>query len=155
LKYGKLENGQIVIVPAYLMKRLPQHYVSLPCGMDIIFGKNGFIWITRTVPEEWKRQAGNVDDITPLAETLQNLKIRHCKTPLTKEERFVASRLHNAINLLAKNGVQISPETVFNVFQKSQELKLEVKVSVLACVSYFSSLVNGFYSFRKCFTKIG
>ena len=129
LKYGKLENGQLAIVPAYLMKRLPQHYVSLPCGMDLIFGKNGYIWITRTIPEEWKRQAGNVDDVTPLAETLQNLKIRHSKTPLTKEERIVSARLNNSIWLLARRGMQISPETVFAVFQKSNELKIEVKVS--------------------------
>lgn len=38
LKYGKLANGQLTVVPAALIKRLPQHYVSLPCGVDVILG---------------------------------------------------------------------------------------------------------------------
>ena len=58
LKYGKLENGQLIIVPSILVKRLPQHYISLPIGIDIILGKNGYIWITRSIPEEWKVQVG-------------------------------------------------------------------------------------------------
>jgi len=45
-------------VPSHSMKRLPQHYVSLPVTsvdasgvtvtnyMDVVLGKNGFIWIT-------------------------------------------------------------------------------------------------------------
>ena len=48
LKYGKLENGQLIIVPSTLLKRLPQHYISFPWGIDCILGRNGFIWITRT-----------------------------------------------------------------------------------------------------------
>lgn len=131
LKYGKLENGQLVIVPSYLIKRLPQHYVSLPCFMDIIFGKNGFIWITRSIPDSWKHEAGNVDDITPLAETLQNLKIRHSKTPFTIEERLNAARLSNGIQLLASENIQISPESVYGLYQKSIELKMEPKVRSL------------------------
>ncbi len=38
MKYGKLENGQFLAVPSSLVKRLPQHYLSLPCGMDVILG---------------------------------------------------------------------------------------------------------------------
>lgn len=68
LKYGKLENGLLVQVPAHCVKRLPQHYVSLPVTsltennatitnhMDVVLGKNGYIWITRSIPEEWKTQ---------------------------------------------------------------------------------------------------
>lgn len=46
LKYGKLENGQLIIVSSSLIKRLQQHYVTLPFGVDILLGMNGFIWIT-------------------------------------------------------------------------------------------------------------
>ena len=49
LKYGKLENGQLIIVPPSLVKRLPQHYVTFPWGVDVILGRNGYIWITRTL----------------------------------------------------------------------------------------------------------
>ena len=131
LKYGKLENGQLVIVPSYLIKRLPQHYVSFPtpqCPMDLIFGKNGFIWISRSIPEAWKEEAGTIDDITPLAETLQNLKLRHNQTPYTLDERLMVARLHNAIRILANHHLQISPESVYTIYTKSIELKIEPKV---------------------------
>lgn len=129
LKYGKLENGQLCIVPANLVKRLPQHYISLPCKMDLILGKNGYIWITRTIPEEWKEEEGNVDDVTPLAETLQKLKTRHAKTNLTPDERLIAARIKNSITALSNYSLQISPDNIYNVYQKSIELELHPKVS--------------------------
>ena len=49
LRYGKLENGQFLRVPAGLVKRLPQHYVTLSWGVDIILGRNGGIWITSEI----------------------------------------------------------------------------------------------------------
>jgi exosome complex component RRP4 len=83
LKYGKLENGQLVIVPSSLVKRLPQHYITFPWGIDIILGRNGYIWITRSIPVEWTNQEENLDNVTPLAETLQRLKERHARTVST------------------------------------------------------------------------
>jgi exosome complex component RRP4 len=58
LKYGKLENGVLICVPAALVKRLPQHNVTLPWEIDVLLGKNGMIWITRTIPEDWKIKEG-------------------------------------------------------------------------------------------------
>lgn len=61
----------------------------------IFQGKNGYIWITRTIPEAWKKELNMVegvennskyssiqadDDITPLAETLQELRRKHSET---------------------------------------------------------------------------
>jgi exosome complex RNA-binding protein Rrp4 len=51
LKYGKLENGQVVRVPASLMRRLKQHFCALPCGVDVILGLNGHIWLTAALEE--------------------------------------------------------------------------------------------------------
>jgi exosome complex component RRP4 len=75
LKYGKLENGQLFHVPAALVPRLSQHYVSLPFGIDMIFGKNGWLWVTRSVPEEWSAQEGGSDEAIPQAEILQVLNL--------------------------------------------------------------------------------
>ncbi len=49
LKYGKLENGDFMAVAPGLVTRLKQHFVSLPCGVDLILGLNGFVWITESV----------------------------------------------------------------------------------------------------------
>jgi exosome complex component RRP4 len=47
-KYGALYNGVLVTVPPGLIRRGKQHFVTLPArvGCDVIFGLNGFIWIT-------------------------------------------------------------------------------------------------------------
>jgi hypothetical protein len=46
----QLENGQVVVAPSSLIKRLPQHYVTLPWGLEILLGRNGYIWIQRKPP---------------------------------------------------------------------------------------------------------
>jgi len=49
LKYGKLRNGQLVSVPPVLIRRLKSHFCSLPSGVDLILGLNGYIWISKHV----------------------------------------------------------------------------------------------------------
>ncbi|KAG5730813.1 Exosome complex component rrp4, partial [Termitomyces sp. T112] len=51
LKYGKLRNGQLVTVPPVLVRRLKSHFISLPCGVDLILGLNGYIWVSKHVKE--------------------------------------------------------------------------------------------------------
>jgi len=47
LKFGKLRNGQLVIIPSTLVRRLKSHFFALPCGVDIILGMNGYIWVQK------------------------------------------------------------------------------------------------------------
>jgi len=117
LKYGKLENGQLTMAPASLIKRLPQHYLSLPFGIDVIIGRNGNIWITRTAPSEWT-VSHDTTDLVPLAETLQALRLRHATTPLLHDERLKIARINNCIKLLAQKCEEISPVTLIDTYQK-------------------------------------
>lgn len=140
LKYGKLENGQLLIVPAALVRRLPQHYISLPSGVDVILGKNCYIWVTRSMPESWKQESEDMrDDITPLAETLQRLRVKHCETPLTAEERVKVVRTRNAILAISKSAEQeenrasvisVTPDNIMTVYNKSIDMKMQPKVSM-------------------------
>lgn len=57
LKYGKLRNGQLVIVPPRLIRRLKSHFVHLPkpcgpSGVDVIIGMNGFVWVSLGTSEQ-------------------------------------------------------------------------------------------------------
>lgn len=123
LKYGHLENGQLIEVGAQLIKRLPQHHISLPCGMDMVLGRNGKIWIARTMPEEWQREAGiEVNAVNPVAEALEKLRKKHRETPLTRNERLTAARIYNSIRCVAKAGRIITPEQVMAVHQRSLSL---------------------------------
>ncbi|KIK17190.1 hypothetical protein PISMIDRAFT_30756 [Pisolithus microcarpus 441] len=47
LKFGKLRNGQLVVVPPVLVRRLKSHFIALPCGVDLILGLNGYIWVCK------------------------------------------------------------------------------------------------------------
>jgi hypothetical protein len=86
------------------------------------------VWITRTIPDSWRSPEDEVDTLTPQAEIMQALKLRHGATPLTAEERLKVCRLHNAIIALAKFHLNIAPDTIMSVYQKSVDLKMEPKV---------------------------
>lgn len=45
-KYGKLANGLLVKIPGKLVQRQSQHIIVLTCGIQLILGLNGFIWIS-------------------------------------------------------------------------------------------------------------
>eukprot|EP00897_Mesotaenium_endlicherianum_P007340 jgi/Mesen1/6634/ME000034S06091 len=52
VKYGKLEGGQLVQVPPYLIKRLKQHFVALQaCCVHLILGCNGYVWVSPLLDE--------------------------------------------------------------------------------------------------------
>ncbi|ORM41804.1 Exosome complex component RRP4 [Babesia sp. Xinjiang] len=46
-KYGRLTNGVLVRVKPNLLLRQSKHMHDLQCGVRMIFGCNGFIWISR------------------------------------------------------------------------------------------------------------
>lgn len=48
---AQLRNGQLVVVPPALIRRLKSHFTSLPCGVDLILGLNGYIWVSKHVKE--------------------------------------------------------------------------------------------------------
>lgn len=45
----QLRNGQLVVVPPVLIRRLKSHFIALPCGVDLILGLNGYIWVSKHV----------------------------------------------------------------------------------------------------------
>lgn len=51
-QYGRLQNGCAVTVPPFLIQRLAAHFVALPCGVDIVVGMNGVVWVAESVPDE-------------------------------------------------------------------------------------------------------
>ena len=55
----QLRNGQLVMVPSVLVRRLKSHFLTLPCNVDIILGLNGYIWVSKHVKaSEQEGEAG-------------------------------------------------------------------------------------------------
>lgn len=74
LMYRKLRNGQLVTVPPILVRRLKSQFCALPCGVDLILGLNGYIWVSKHVrAQEQEGEAGfdaeavysNKNDVCP------------------------------------------------------------------------------------------
>jgi exosome complex component RRP4 len=51
LKYGKLRDGAFVAVAPSLVKRAKTHFQQLPCGVHVLLGNNGYIWVSPPLPE--------------------------------------------------------------------------------------------------------
>jgi exosome complex component RRP4 len=50
LKFGKLRSGCLVEVSPSLILRSKSQFHTLPCGVDITIGINGYLWITIAKP---------------------------------------------------------------------------------------------------------
>jgi exosome complex component RRP4 len=46
-----LRNGQLAAIHPILVRRLKSHFITLPCGVDLILGLNGYIWISKHLKE--------------------------------------------------------------------------------------------------------
>mmetsp|Transcript_56928 Transcript_56928/g.66541 ORF Transcript_56928/g.66541 Transcript_56928/m.66541 type:complete len:353 (+) Transcript_56928:78-1136(+) len=131
LRYGKLENGCLVVVPPALIRRMKQHFVSLGegVGVDVLLGKNGFVWLQRTIPSEWQTSMQkSVEEIdAPLAETLQKLRQRHAATEVLPDERETICRVRNSIEALRMVHCGITPQTIMSVYSKSIKSQIELR----------------------------
>lgn len=94
LKYGKLRNGQLIAVPPILVRRLKSHFLTLPCGVDLILGLNGYIWISKHVKNN--EQEGEEGFDAEAVYSNQNDFI-------DESTRNAISRLTNAINILVSH----------------------------------------------------
>jgi exosome complex component RRP4 len=131
LRYGKLENGCVLSVPPALIVRMKQHFATLPeyVGVDVLLGKNGMVWIQRTVPKSWSDSiAKSAEEIeAPLAETLQKLRQKHAETPVENAMREKIARVRNAVEALALVYCAITKDNIMKVYDASIEYQVNVK----------------------------
>jgi exosome complex component RRP4 len=48
-QFSKLRNGSLVVVPSALVQRCKSHFHLLPCGVHLVLGLNGYIWVSKPV----------------------------------------------------------------------------------------------------------
>ncbi|KAF2314923.1 hypothetical protein GH714_037183 [Hevea brasiliensis] len=121
-KYGKLEKGQLLTVPPYLVKRQKQHFHHLvQYGVDLILGCNGFIWVGEhcdardTVAEE---QLNNTEE--------QNTKSTRVSENVPLETRRSICRVANAVRVLSTLGFSLTLEVILEAFNLSSTLNLGI-----------------------------
>ncbi|XP_062183613.1 exosome complex component RRP4 homolog [Phragmites australis] len=116
-KYGKLERGQLLTVPPYLVKRQKQHFHHLEqYDVDLILGCNGFIWVgEHVVVRENTSKAGDQKTSSTEVETY---------TPL--ETRKHICRLANAVRMLSALGFTLTVELITETAEASSASTVEI-----------------------------
>ncbi|KAF8652163.1 hypothetical protein AX16_004520 [Volvariella volvacea WC 439] len=108
LKYGKLRNGQLVSVPPILVRRLKSHFLTLPCGVDLILGLNGYIWVSKHI--KTSDQEGEEGFDAQAVYSNQNDQI-------DEDTRTAISRVTNIITVLASHFVPLSDVVLLDAYE--------------------------------------
>jgi exosome complex component RRP4 len=111
LRYGKLDRGQFVAAQASLVKRAKKHFHVLPCGVHIILGNNGYVFLSLLAPDSPDAAEG------PESAALQRID----PTPAHRE---TIARVRNAVVALDMEFVAISPATIMDVYTASLERRV-------------------------------
>nr|ASF90265.1 hypothetical protein SPAR03687 [Bartheletia paradoxa] len=118
LKYGKLRNGHLVCVPPTLVRRLKSHFHALPCGVDIILGLNGYIWISKHVETHMQEGEEGFD-----AEGVYSDVNEEIDAPT----RTAIALVSNVITALARHSVPLTDSIIAEAYNAAVELELGVK----------------------------
>lgn len=121
MKYGKLTEGTLVIVPSSLVKRCKNHFHNLLCGVSIILGNNGFVWISPIVIDDNQQYVlrFQLPSAPGTSSVESNIK------PVTRDERETISRLRNCVLALTHQKIMLFDTTIQYTYDSSQ--KYEVK----------------------------
>lgn len=102
LKYGLLEAGEFISVVPALIKRSPKRFHVLPCGVHVILGNNGYIFIH--IPG----LDGGHHESSPATESDLSMGV--------SRERIC--RVRNAICILDKLFISIHTQTIMVSFSR-------------------------------------
>ncbi|CAK5261906.1 unnamed protein product [Mycena citricolor] len=118
LKYGKLRNGQLVSIPPILVRRLKSHFISLPCGVDLILGLNGYIWVSKHVKENEQEGEEGFD-----SETIYS----NLNDDIDAATRSAISRVCNIIRILASHFVPLSDILLLESYEWALDNETDAK----------------------------
>lgn len=67
LRYGKLRNGVLVVVPPVLIRRHKSHFLTLEHlqggAVDLVLGLNGLVWVAKHVPFDVAKAEGEGENV--------------------------------------------------------------------------------------------
>ncbi|PPQ71891.1 hypothetical protein CVT24_006865 [Panaeolus cyanescens] len=112
LKYGKLRNGQLVTVPPILVRRLKSHFLTLPCGVDVILGLNGYIWVSKHVKDNEQEGEEGFD-----AEAVYS----NVNDDIDESTRMAISRVTNIIRVLASHFIPLTDAIMLEAYEWTVE----------------------------------
>lgn len=129
-KFCKLRNGSFVCVPPVLVQRCKSQFHSLPCGVDIILGLNGYIWVHK----KFEGMTGDETDPTVYYSSVND--------PISEDERQEIARVSNCISALAKQYMHINDTVIVYTYEASLEYTVKelLKLDVIESITSEASL---------------
>ncbi|KAK3007118.1 hypothetical protein RJ639_016187 [Escallonia herrerae] len=129
-KYGKLERGQLLTIPPYLVKRRKQHFHHLEqYGVDLIIGCNGFIWVGEHVEAKDDMvvddQVNKSEQHSSKSRNWTSLEEQE-QTHTPAETRQNICRIANAIRVLSTLGFNVTLDVIMETVYLSSSLNLEI-----------------------------
>ncbi|KAF8836832.1 hypothetical protein BDN67DRAFT_973681 [Paxillus ammoniavirescens] len=124
LKYGKLRNGQLVVVPPILVQRLKSHFIALPCGVDLILGLNGYIWVSKHVKDTDQGEEGFDGEAV----------YSNQNDDIDAATRSAISRVSNIIRILSDHFVPLTDTLLLEAYDMVIEREVDTKDLVLGDV---------------------
>jgi len=121
-KYGKLSRGFLVQISPTLIRRAKSHFVSLECGVDLIIGNNGYIWVSPASTKSKQVEDDDDDDDDDVAMHIEKKANNEENATVHPEIRLNMARVRNSRMALAKMFMSIHPLTIQYVYLKSFEL---------------------------------
>ncbi|RXW16439.1 hypothetical protein EST38_g9416 [Candolleomyces aberdarensis] len=130
LKYGKLRNGQLVMIPPVLVRRLKSHFLTLPCNVDVILGLNGYIWISKHVKaNEQEGEQGfdaeavysNQNDVRLSFLPFNRMNLNCARKDIDSATRTAISRVSNIIKILAAHFIPLSDTLLLDAYAWTME----------------------------------
>jgi len=118
LKYGKLRNGQLVTVPPILVRRLKSHFLTLPCGVDLILGLNGYIWVSKHVKQNEQEGEEGFD-----AEAVYS----NVNDDIDESTRTAIARVTHIIRVLTSHFVALTDALLLEAYEWTVEQETSVK----------------------------
>ncbi|SAL99905.1 hypothetical protein [Absidia glauca] len=109
-KFCKLRNGSFLCVPPVLVQRCKSQFHTLPCGVDIILGLNGYIWVNKKLQGLSNVATDDFDTSVVYSST---------NDPIEPEERSDIARVINCIAALSKQYMYINDTIVVYTYEAS------------------------------------
>ncbi|XP_043711868.1 exosome complex component RRP4 homolog isoform X2 [Telopea speciosissima] len=153
-KYGKLERGQLLTIPPYLVKRRKQHFHHLEkYAVDLILGCNGFIWVGEHVERD------NMMEEPENKSEQQNSKLDRRSMSIEEQEstytlletRQGICRIANAVRVLSSLGFSLNVELIMETVEHSifQNVDIHEMLGAEFCVQIAEREVERRSSFTK------
>lgn len=115
LNYGKLRNGQVILVNATLITRLKSHFVRMEqLGLEIVIGLNGMIWVSILNQGKINVTTGTGRDIEAVYSDQNDV--------IAGDVRRRISRMLNIIAIFSSHHLPITDIALMHAYDISTEL---------------------------------